>query len=72
MFVDGVKDTSVTKTQDDAITTIFNSTAALGFGCILASGTPAGIETASAQRFRLYNIAKSNADILAIHNLGHA
>jgi hypothetical protein len=72
LFVDGVKDSSVTKTTDDAITTIFSSNAALAFGAILNSGSPASPFNGQVQRFRLYNITKTDADIAAIHALGHA
>lgn len=42
LFVDGVEDTNPTKTNDDAITTIHNSTADVMLGCFLSSDTPAG------------------------------
>jgi hypothetical protein len=72
LFVDGVKDTSVVKTIDDAITTIINSTAGIAFNDLLVSGTPSGIAGANAsmKKFRFYNNAKTDAQIAAMHALG--
>lgn len=71
LFVDGVKDTSVTKSTDGAITTVFNSPVAITFGAELNSGSAFAPFAGSIQRFRLYNAAKTDADIAAMHALGH-
>lgn len=71
LFVDGAKDTSVTKVGDGAITTMWNSTASLSFGAYFNT-EPATLTnfTGDLKKFRFYNVAKTDADILAIHNLG--
>jgi hypothetical protein len=71
LFVDGTKDASVTKTLDPAITTIFNSTAAVSFGDLLSSGVPGGASlTGGLKKVRFYNTAKTDADIAAMHAVG--
>lgn len=40
LFVDGIEDTNLTKTTDDTITTIHNSTADATIGCYLNSNAP--------------------------------
>ena len=73
LYVDGVKDTSVdTSAQNDSFTTLHNSTAAISFSGALNSGTIAIPAAVQMQRVRLYNVAKTAADIAAIHALGHA
>jgi hypothetical protein len=71
LFVDGVKDASVTKTVDDAMASIFNSTAPISFGDLYNSGVPAGGGAGgSIKKVRLYNIVKTDADIAAMHAAG--
>jgi len=72
LFVDGVKDPSVTKNVDMPFSTIFDSTVDLTHFCLLVSNSIALQYTGDAQRFRLYNTAKTDVDIAAIHALGHA
>lgn len=71
LFVDGVKDTSPTKSTDDAITTIKNSAAAIVCNSILSSGSPISSGTNSnMKKIRFYNNAKTDADIAAMHAIG--
>ena len=71
VYIDGVQDTGVTLTQDDAFTTLHNSTANLTIGALRNSGstTGSGLE-GNYRKWRLYNIAKSATGIAAIHALG--
>jgi hypothetical protein len=73
LFVDGVKDASVDKTAaDDAITTVFNSSASIMFNDILNSGSPQGTMGVNSKmkKVRFYNNAKTDAQIAAMHALG--
>ncbi len=71
LFVNGTKDSSPTKFQDDVTVTSMHDTAeVLGFGHYYVNGSVAGKLTGNMKKIRIYNIAKSDADILAIHNLG--
>lgn len=55
LYADRVEDTNPTKTQDDAITTIHNSTADIMVGCYLSSDAPSGLFTGDLARPRMWN-----------------
>jgi hypothetical protein len=69
IFVNGIKDPSPTVTG--SITTLWPATIGLGFATMANNNawTASGL-TFKGKKFRFYNIAKTDADILAIHNLG--
>lgn len=69
MFVDGIKQTTFNKANDDAFTSVFNATCPLSIGDLLNNGGSAGVGFVGGhmRRFRFYNVAKTDADILAIH-----
>jgi len=71
LFVDGVKDPTPNKLQDNAITTLYNSTANIGFAAIYNNAAGQGQLTGKFRKFRIYNVAKTDADIAAIHALGN-
>lgn len=70
LFVDGTKDASVTKTLDDVFSSIANASCDLTFACQLSSNAATSQYTGALKKVRFYNVAKSDADIAAIHALG--
>ncbi len=73
LFVGGIKDLSPNKSTDSTLTsnTVANSTTNIIFGDILdGSGAPSYWD-GGIRKVRFYNIAKSDADIRAMHVLGN-
>jgi len=68
LFVDGVKDASVTKTTDAAITSVLNSTGIITLGSMATGPNPVNQYTGQFKKARIYNVAKSDGDIAAIHS----
>jgi len=62
LFVDGVEDTNPTKSSDDAITTIHNSTADIVVGCTLSNNTPAKFFSGDLALPKIYNRALTPAE----------
>jgi hypothetical protein len=69
LFVNGAKDTSVTRGAD-TITSIFNAACDISFGSILNSGANSGALVGNQKKIRFYNVAKTDADIAAMHAVG--
>ncbi len=55
LFVDGIEDMAPTKTADDAITTLHNSTVPVTIGASFNSGVPAGFATITAGEAFVFN-----------------
>jgi hypothetical protein len=64
LFVNGVEDANPTKSTDDPITTIHDSTADIMVGCFLNSDTPVGFFDGDLAYARMYNRALTNAEWL--------
>ena len=72
LFVDGEKDTSVTKTVDNAFTTIANSTQDIRFCGLSSSAAPfdsSGLAGIYSEAY-MYNVAKADAVFAALHAFG--
>jgi hypothetical protein len=72
LYTDGVPDAVSSFLQDDAVTSLQNSTAELSFAGGLNNGTISSQLPIYLQRIYLYNVAKTDADIAALHALGNA
>jgi hypothetical protein len=71
LYVDGIRDGSPAITANNPISSLFNSPADITFAIGLSSGAYVGSGINRALRqFRFYNVVKTDAQILAIHNLG--
>ena len=70
LFVDGVEDTNPTKTADDAITTIHNSTSDVMVGCFLNSDTPLNFFNGDISGAKMWNRALSSAEVLLLYEKG--
>ena len=68
LFVDGVEDTNSTKTNDDAITTIHNSTADVTIGSYLNSDVPTSFFSGDLAKARIYNRALTADEMLLIYD----
>ena len=64
LYVDGLEDTSPTKIQDDAITTIHPSTADVMMGCRTSSDTPSNLFTGDIAKPRIWNRAITPTEAL--------
>ena len=64
LYIDGIEDTNTTKTYDDAITTIHNSTADIMIGCYLNSGTPTSLFTGYISKPHMWKRAITPAEAL--------
>ena len=64
LYVDGIEDTNPTKTSDDAITTIHNSTADVMIGCYLNSDVQTGLFTGDIAKPRIWNQAITPTEAL--------
>ena len=67
LFIDGVEDTNPTKVEDDAITTIHNSTADVMIGCDLSSDTPTDFFNGDISGARIYDRALSPTEITMLY-----
>lgn len=62
LYVDGVEDTNPTKAADDAITTIYDSSADVMLGCYLSSDTPTGLFTGDLSEAWMWDRALTAAE----------
>ena len=63
LYVDGVEDPNPTKVTDDAITTIYNSTADVTIGCSLTNNNPENFFAGNLAKPRMYNRALTASEI---------
>jgi len=70
LYIDGVEDTNPTKTEDDAITTIHNSTADIMVGCFLNSDAPADFFGGDLSGAKIYNRALSPQEVKSLYDKG--
>jgi len=71
LYINGTEDTSVTKTVDDAITSLHNSTAGLTIGSALTTGAPLTPFAGNLDENNLFNVELSATDITNIYNSGN-
>jgi len=67
LYVDGMLDPSPTKTKDDAITTLFDSSADLTIGCRLSSDAPAGAFPGAVNNVYIWNRGITDIEALKLH-----
>lgn len=72
MYVDGVEDTTPTKTYDEAITTLHNSTADITIGCSLQSDVAARFLEGTVDDIRIYHLTLNDTQISTLHAMGPA
>ena len=66
LYIDGIEDTSVVKTEDDAITTIFTSDCDVIIGATLSTNTPLLFYDGDIAKASIYNRALTPEEILLL------
>ncbi len=70
LYLDGVEDTSLNKTSDTSITSLFNSTANVGIGCNFDNGGQNAPSSSMIDEAAVWNRALSAAEILQLYRRG--